>query len=180
MKLCEPRNQRGKLIPFRLGIAHTQRVISVVLIAYSTPLAAIIHTGNARHAKENSIECPQVTFIFEYCYDTRNVVIVGKRQKMCVLVYAALTKLPVEGVVNFKQVKVVKAGIQPLLTFVVCTALKHVGIDDALVVSTEDLSKQQEIRFQAVTQRAQLSQKALIKQICHIKTESIYVKLLSP
>ena len=151
MKLCKPCDQVGELIPLRLGIAHTQSVVSVVLIAYSTPFAAVVHTGNARHGKENAVKRWQVTFIFKYRCDARNVVIISKRQKMCVLVYAALTKLPVKGVVDLKQVKVVKAGIQPLLTFVVCTALKHVGIDDTLVVSTEDLSKQQEIRFQAVT-----------------------------
>ena len=79
-----------------------------------------------------------------------------------------------------EHIKVVEAGEQALIAFVIGHAVKHFGIHPAVVIAVECFAHQPEIVFQPLAMTVQFLQKIKVEAVRNIEAKSVNVELLYP
>ena len=81
---------------------------------------------------------------------------------------------------DFKEIVVVKAGVNALVEFVVGYRVEHMVIDPAAIVSVDDFSHEPEILFHGFRFPAHFFHKMEIKYVCAVQTDAVNVKGVDP
>ena len=98
----------------------------------------------------------------------------------CIKTPLLFSELAVERVCYLEHIKVVEAGEQALIAFVIGHAVKHFGIHPAVVIAVECFAHQPEIVFQPLAMTVQFLQKIKVEAVRNIEAKSVNVELLYP
>ena len=128
----------GKLIRHRGFEAGAQGIVIVRrLFPGLPPFAAVIEAWDAWHPKQQAIGEWDMLIVGQYAGKPGYIMVIYESYQMLAPVNAPgiRAKLPVQGMGDLKKIHTVKTGINPLLTLIVCAAVKHPFIYDHIIVS---------------------------------------------
>ena len=111
---------------------------------------------------------------------TVDIVIIDKIVETQILIDAAVSKLPVEGISDFKIVFVIVRGIKALLTLIVGDRIKHIGIGPSVVVAMDNFSHQPEIRTFFKAEGTKAAEKGRIHTVSRVKPQTVDSKFVHP
>ena len=173
-----------QLVGRRLIERRSQRPVTIgaALFARNPPLAAIVDARNARHAKEHAISGAQTGLVGKDTCQARHIVVVDKRQQMFAAVDAPriAAKLAVQRMGDLEHVDRVKAGVQALVALVVGAGVKHLVIDDLVVVAVERLTNQHKVGLELTGKSMQAAHKIAIEHIGDVQAQAVDAKALGP
>ncbi len=161
--------------------ARAQRCVRTALFsACNAPFTAIVNRRYARHRIEQGIGVIKMGTVAQHGCKTVDIVVIDKIIKTQIFIDAAVSKLPVQGISDFKIVFVIVRGIKALLTLIVGDGIKHIGIGPSIVVAMDDLAHQPEIRAFLTAVAAQPSEKGRIHTVSRIKPQAVDSKFVHP
>ena len=169
----------GELVPLGLLEGRAQLVVAEVLLALDAPLAAVVHAGNAAHAKQDAVQRTQLALVVQLGGDTRNVVVIGKVEQVLagVEVPRVAAALAFERVGHLVHVGRVHAAPQALVHLVVGHRVAGVVVHPAVVVAKHGLAQQQELLAalgrKLVGHLAQVAKKAQVKAVGNVKAQTV-------
>ena len=88
--------------------------------------------------------------------------------------------LPVQRMCDLKHVHAVKTGVDPLVTFVVCTAVQHLVIYDQIIISKEYFTDQRKARFELFAEMAEPLHEVVVQTVSNIQSEPVDPEFLDP
>ena len=114
--------------------------------------------------------------------DSCDIMIIHKCHEMLSAVNTPLfrSELTVQGMCDLEQIHAVETGINSLIAFIIRATVKHLIIDDQIVVTKEDFSDQCKPWFDRFTEAAEAFHKIMIQTIGNIQTESVDAEVFDP
>ena len=172
----------GQLILFRLLDGRAQGGVAVLFLAGHPPFAAIVDGRDAGHAEQKAVERFEVFFVRKDAGNAGDVVVVGKIEQRFAGVQAPglRAELTVEAVGDLVHVERVEAGIQALVTFVVCDRMAGVVVHPAVIVAVQRLAHQNKIRLELVCKVAQRGEEIKVKAVGDVEAQAVDVVIAHP
>ena len=81
---------------------------------------------------------------------------------------------------DLEQIHGIEAGVQALVTFIICAAVKHFIIDDNIIITKKNFTNQCKIRLLFLGITTEPAHEIVIQTVSDIQPEPVDVKSIDP